>query len=107
MRRAVCETQFQYRRRRKIAIFRAPTRSQILRGDLARKVEKQTVTVMELKHSAGLVHGERFVRSAFMALLSSDLKSSKKVHRWLDIYSTSCLPIIPPDSPGHSINSGY
>jgi serine/threonine-protein kinase SRPK3 len=28
-----------------------------LRGDLAREVAKQTATVMELMHSAGLVHG--------------------------------------------------
>ena len=31
-----------------------------LRGDLARKVAKQTATVMELMHSAGLVHGGSF-----------------------------------------------
>ena len=31
--------------------------SKRLRGDLARKVAKQTATVIELMHSAGLVHG--------------------------------------------------
>ncbi|KAF8332972.1 kinase-like domain-containing protein [Amanita rubescens] len=53
-----------------------------LRGDLAREVAKQTATVMELMHSAGLVHGD---------LTSSNVlfRVSDEVHKWSDdeIYS--------------------
>ncbi|KAF8347561.1 kinase-like domain-containing protein [Amanita rubescens] len=53
-----------------------------LRGDLARQVAKQTATVMELMHSAGLVHGD---------LTSSNIlfRVSDEVYKWSDheIYS--------------------
>ncbi|KAF8326896.1 kinase-like domain-containing protein [Amanita rubescens] len=54
-----------------------------LRGDLARKVAKQTADMVELMHSAGLVHGD---------LTSSNIlfQVSPRVRRWTDeeVYST-------------------
>jgi serine/threonine-protein kinase SRPK3 len=53
--------------------------SKRLRGDLAREVAKQTATVMELMHSAGLIHGGSltlFHNSAllkFLALIRSNV----------------------------------
>jgi hypothetical protein len=43
--------------------------SKRLRGDLAREVAKQTATVMELMHSAGLIHGGSLTLSHNSALL--------------------------------------
>jgi serine/threonine-protein kinase SRPK3 len=50
--------------------------SRRLRSDLARKVAKQTATVMELMHSVGLVHGGSFTlfhNSALLKFLRSNV----------------------------------
>ncbi|KAF8351762.1 kinase-like domain-containing protein [Amanita rubescens] len=59
-----------------------------LRGDLARKVAKQTANVVELMHSAGFVHGD---------LTSSNIlfQVSPRIRRWTDeeVYSTLGQPV--------------
>ncbi|KAF8342403.1 kinase-like domain-containing protein [Amanita rubescens] len=61
--------------------------SRRLRGDLARKVAKQTAKVVELMHTAGLVHGD---------LTSSNIlfQVSPRARRWTDeeVYSTLGQP---------------
>ena len=82
-----------------------------LRGDLARKVAKQTANAVELMHSAGLVHGGLQCLQLCLkqtAKLPSDLTTSNilfqvspRARRWSDekVYSMLGQPVTE-ENPG-------